>query len=931
MIKKIFIGIAALVLLIIASAIVLPIIFKDDIVALVKTEANKNINAELDFGDIGLSLFTNFPDFTLSIDDAKVTGVDRFAGVELADIERLSLSLDLMSVIGGEEIQINSVGLTSPDLHVIVLADGTANYDIAKASEETETEEQEVEEEAESSDGSFSIGLSEYFIRNANIIYDDRAGGMYAKLVNFTHEGSGDFTQDDFLLKTMTDADAITFKMDGISYLNRTALDMKFDMNMNMPNMRFEFVENYVKLNALHLGFDGTVAMPEAEGDPIDLDVTFETKETSFKSLLSMIPAVYMTDFEDIETSGNLALSGMAKGRMVGDQLPAFALDLTVGEAMFHYPDLPKSAENIAIDLHVKNPGGSDDNTVIDLNKFHVELANNPVDIVAHMRTPISDPFIDANVNMDLDLASLADVIPLEEGQAVTGKVFTDIHLKGNQSAIDGERYQDFEAGGMLAMSNIDYKDPSLPYETLVKACSLNFSPRYAELTTMDMQVGRSDMSLTGRIDNIVEWYVADADLKGTVNFSSSMMDLNEFMEESDEGTAESTDEGDASESEEGSEGGVAEVPAGFDFVLNTSITKMLYEDMEISNVSGRVVMRDQAINLSNLNMNMMDGSLNMTGNYSTKNIIEPSFDMTMDIIGWDIPMTYEFVDMVQKMAPIMENATGRFSTKMEIAGLMDQNMDPKYETLDGGGMLMTRGVSLNSPKVLERAAEATKYDGLKNLVLEDTEVEYYFEDGRIEVKPAEFVIGKEIPAVFSGSHGFDMTLDYLLNFDIPTKLMGGAATQVVSGLLSKVSGATGVNAQMPERVKVDLDITGTSEDPKVTPRIAGTEKGSVQNDLKDKAKEELGKKKEELENKARNEADKAKAKAQAEADKKKAEAEAAAKAKADEAKRKAEAEKKAAEEKAKNEAEAAKKKAEEQAKKKAAEEAKKKLKGFGK
>ena len=282
-----------------------------------------------------------------------------------------------------------------------------------------------------------------------------------------------------------------------------------------------------------------------------------------------------------------------------------------------------------------------------------------------------------------------------------------------------------------------------------------------------------------------------------------------------------------------------------------------------------------------------------------------------------------------------MENATGRFSTKMEIAGLMDQNMDPKYETLDGGGMLMTRGVSLNSPKVLERAAEATKYDGLKNLVLEDTEVEYYFEDGRIEVKPEEFVIGKEIPAVFSGSHGFDMTLDYLLNLDIPTKLMGGAATQVVSGLLSKVSGAAGVNAQMPERVKVDLDITGTSEDPKVTPRIAGTEKGSVQNDLKDKAKEELGKKKEELENKARNEADKAKAKAkakaQAEADKKKAEAEAAAKAKAYEAKRKAEAEKKAAEEKAKKEAEAAKKKAEEEAKKKAAEEAKKKLKGFGK
>ena len=300
------------------------------------------------------------------------------------------------------------------------------------------------------SDGGFSIGLSEYYIRNANIIYDDRAGGMYAHLVNFTHEGSGDFTQDDFLLETMTDADAIDFKMDGVTYLSRTALDMKFDMNMNLPNMKFDFVENYVKLNALHLGLDGSMAMPAEEGDPIDFDLTFETKETTFKSLLSMVPAIFMTDFEDIETDGNLALSGMAKGRMVGDQLPAFALDLTVSEARFQYPDLPKAAENISIDLHVKNPGGSDDNTIVDLNKFHVELANNPIDMVLHMRTPISDPYIDVDIDMNMDLSSLADVIPLEEGQAITGQVISDIQLKGNQSALDEERYQDFEAGGFV-------------------------------------------------------------------------------------------------------------------------------------------------------------------------------------------------------------------------------------------------------------------------------------------------------------------------------------------------------------------------------------------------------------------------------------------------------------------------------------------------
>jgi hypothetical protein len=931
MLKKLLVGVVIVFVVIIASAIVLPIVFKDDIIALVQKEANNNINATLEFGDIGLSLFESFPDFTLTIEDIKVTGVDQFVGVKLADIEALKLSLDLMSVINGGKIQINTIGLVTPKFHVIVLKDGTANYDIAKATEEGEEEiSEELEEEGVDSDGGFSIGLSEYYIRNANIIYDDRAGGMYAHLVNFTHEGSGDFTQDDFLLETMTDADAIDFKMDGVTYLSRTALDMKFDMNMNLSNMKFDFVENYVKLNALHLGFDGSMAMPAEEGDPIDFDLTFETKETTFKSLLSMVPAIFMTDFEDIETDGNLALSGMAKGRMVGDQLPAFALDLTVSEARFQYPDLPKAAENISIDLHVKNPGGSDDNTIVDLNKFHVELANNPIDMVLHMRTPISDPYIDVDIDMNMDLSSLAEVIPLEEGQAITGQVISDIQLKGNQSALDEERYQDFEAGGSLVLKNLDYKDPTMAYQTLIKSCSLQFTPASAKLNEFDMMVGKSDISLTGHVDNIVEWYVADKPLIGAFDMSSKFMDINEFMGE-EEASESSSNEAEAEEAS----GGVAEIPAGFDFELDVAITELIYDNLNITNVYGEVLMRDQALDMTNLSMNMLEGGLNMSGSYSTLNPVAPDFDLNLLISRWDIPSVYKYLDLAKKLAPVMENATGAFSSKLTMAGKLDQNMEPMLNTLDGKGKLTTHKVSLKNPPVLAKAADAVKYDGLKNMELDNVNVSFKFEDGRVAVEPVDYTIGKEIPSKFSGSHGFDGTLDYVWALDIPTKLMGGQATQIVSGLLSKASAATGVNAQMPERVKIDLDITGTSEDPKVTPRMKGTEDGSAADDLKGQAMDELNKKKDELENKARDEAEKAKAeaeaKARAEADKAKKNAEATAKKAADDAKAKADAEKKKAEAAAKKKAEEEKKKAEEAAKKKAADAAKYRLKKLGK
>ena len=75
MIKKIFVGLLILVILIVGTLIAVPYIFKDDIVKLVKTEANKTVNAKIDFGHFDLSLIKSFPDFYFSIEGIKVDGI----------------------------------------------------------------------------------------------------------------------------------------------------------------------------------------------------------------------------------------------------------------------------------------------------------------------------------------------------------------------------------------------------------------------------------------------------------------------------------------------------------------------------------------------------------------------------------------------------------------------------------------------------------------------------------------------------------------------------------------------------------------------------------------------------------------------------------------------------------------------------------------
>lgn len=381
---KIFGGIFLLLIILLIS---LPILFKGKIADLIQEQMDENLSAKIELTDIDLSLISSFPDFSLQLQGLKVTGTGEFEGVKLAEIGLIETRLDIMSVISGSEMKIKSFGISDAYFVVKVNKDTVANYDIVKSTGDAEETEEVVEESEESAP--FAMNIQSYYLRNINVVYDDVPGGIYTELKNLTHEGRGDFTQDIFVLSTQTNIDALTLKMDGIRYLKKANFDIKFDTEIDLPNSKYMFKENHFGINDLMLHFDGMVSLPDEE--TTQMDITFSTEKSTFKSVLSLVPVVYMKDFETIQTSGNFALSGMAKGEMKGDLLPAFSLDLKVDKGKFQYPDLPKSVDNININLNIQNPGGSDDNTVVDLKQFHLELGSNPIDLRALVKTPVSD------------------------------------------------------------------------------------------------------------------------------------------------------------------------------------------------------------------------------------------------------------------------------------------------------------------------------------------------------------------------------------------------------------------------------------------------------------------------------------------------------------------------------------------------------------
>ena len=298
----IFGGVLALLLLLL---ILVPVLFGGRIAERVKTQANRSLNAKVDWRDAGLSLFGNFPNLTLGLDGLTVVGVGKFEGDTLAAIRRLGVVIDLASAVrsafgSSAPVVVRAIELDHPRLSLVKLKDGSANWDITK-------KDTTAAAPADTAGPAMAISLRRFEIDSGVVAVDNQAGNLKASVVGFDQSLAGDFGADQLTIETRAHADEVSVTFAGIPYLKKVRLDLSTDVAADLAKKSFTLKQSGVRLNDLTLAFSGSVA---SVGDRLALDVAFGAPKTEFKHILSLVPAVYTRDFASVQTSGSLALSG---------------------------------------------------------------------------------------------------------------------------------------------------------------------------------------------------------------------------------------------------------------------------------------------------------------------------------------------------------------------------------------------------------------------------------------------------------------------------------------------------------------------------------------------------------------------------------------------------------------------------------------------
>lgn len=841
MLKKILYGVVVFITLLLGAAIALPIIYKDKIKTIALEEINNTLNATVGIGDISLSLFRNFPNFSFGLQDFTVVNHSPFEGDTLARIQDFRFEIDIMSVFRGEDLEITSISIDGADLVLRMLADGSVNWDIMLGEAVASAEETPAE-----THGDFIFAIKKYSFTNINLEYDDAFYQQKAVIRGMRHVGSGDFTLDDFVLKTMTEIQSLDYAYEGVKYISKARGKFDVPIAINMPAFSFTFTDNDLYLNELNLKFAGVVAMPAAD---ISMDIQFNSPQSDFRALLSVVPGVFNPYFENIQTSGKFSFDGKMKGVYNEASLPSFDFKLKVDNGFFQYPDLPAAVTGIQMNVQIANPNGDLDATVVDLKTFKLDLGNNPFSLRLKLTRPVSDPSIDAAFKGSINLAEVKDWYPLEEVKALKGFFQGDLEAKGRMSAIEQNRYNDFTLVGEMSLNDFYTEYEGFDQGIQIKKSSLNFNPQFVRLNKFDLIIGASDLSATGKIDNLIAYYLGDEVLKGSFSLRSNLLNINEMM---------GTEEASTSPDEPASDAtalALIEIPANIDFAVNADLKKLLYDNMEISNLRGALVLRDQSIGFREVNMGLLGGAVQLAGTYSSKDLKKPYFNFNLGLQGFGLQETFNTFNTMNAIAPVGAYAKGKFSLGMGVEGILLNDMTPNLNTLAGGGFMKIPDAVLSGYKPLDKLAEALKMNQLKKLALKNVNLSFEFEEGRVYVQPFDLMVD-DIKMTVYGSNGFDQSIDYAINMDVPREMLGGADKLMQD--LGTQANSRGVNLQMAPTIKVKVKLTGSVTEPKIAVDLADITDGAVAN-LKQQALDELERRKKELENKAKEEAERLK------------------------------------------------------------------------
>lgn len=788
--RKVFKILLGVLFFLIAAILVIPILFEDKIIDLVKKSANDNLNATFDFKEADLIVFRSFPNAGIELNEVTLINKFPFEGDTLFRAQAIELQLPIKQLFkNASSLSLTNFVISGANLDIHIDSSGNANYDIAKEQSTTKPDKP-------SHSDSFQLDLASYEIVGSEITYKDDLSKIDLNLKDFNHSGTGNLSTEKLELKTKTKAQAV-LSYDEVKYLSNNHIALDAILGIDFTENTYTFLENTMLINQLALVFEGFVKLNE---DNQEIDVEFRTPSSDFKNFLALIPEVYSQSLDGVTTTGNFDVSGTIKGIVDENHIPQFKLLINSSDASFKYPDLPKTIENIQINTEVGNKSGLTKDTYVAIDTLSFKIDEDVFNASALLSELTGNMNVAAKLQGQINLGNLEKVHPAESLKDLKGKLFINANADFDMLSIEEKQYQNTRVTGVFSLSDFTYVGAEFGKPLQISTAKVTFQPKSVKLNDFRALIGNTDVSLRGNIDNLLGFFFNGENMQGAFGLASNKFVVNDFKSSNPKDSLSIT--GNPSPQK-------IKIPSFLNATIKAEAKTVLYDNITLKNVSGTLLVRDQKAVLQEMTSSVFDGIISFDGSIDTKEFV-PTFEMGLKFNKINVAESFEALNLFQALAPIATAIDGRLNATLNMAGNLNENLSPDLNSLDGAvtSQLISSNLATEKIPALQLLEQNLSLFNSKELNLDNLKVNFQFEDGKVAIKPFTFKY-QDVKLDVSGGHGFDKTMDYTAKIYVPAKYLGKDASQ----LIARFSEQEKANIVIP----VNAFITGSFKAPVVT------------------------------------------------------------------------------------------------------------------
>jgi len=444
-----------IIILLIVIISLIPQIFHEKIEGVALQEIRKQVNCEVAFAHLDISIWRNFPNLTVILKDYSISNKREKADTLLKG-ERIDCVVDAIDYITDSHFSLKRLKFYKPVANVWIDKEGNKNFLILKT-DTTNTQ---------SDTSNFSLHLSHIELADAMISYTDQQSDLKVSLNDLDFEGSGEMVAHIFDLDTKINIASTNIESGGKTICKDKECNIKSILTINSVNNNYTLKECKLKLNRLVLDAKGAI---QVDSNRIGIDVNFNSSKSEIKDFLSLV-SFLKDDLDRIETAGNIQFSGFSKGYYVPgtDTVPQFKAALEVSDGKFKTDTLPNEIKNIHLDVVIENTTGLLDSTEFRLDTIFCQLEEHTIEGYAHIHG-LKNLLIDSKIKGSIHLDEILKVYPVK-GIDADGEITFDVAVDGRYQSLEGAKeipHIDFD---------IDVQKGRFKYDSLPESISeVNF------------------------------------------------------------------------------------------------------------------------------------------------------------------------------------------------------------------------------------------------------------------------------------------------------------------------------------------------------------------------------------------------------------------------------------------------------------------------